>query len=79
MFPNNTTVAYNMACYHSLQTDVQSAKEWISTTFRLAARQGILEKYRKMAEADPDLCRIRGSIPQLALLTKLSRLVQGNY
>ncbi len=73
LFPNETSIFYNLACYSSQLGDVQGAKDSLKTLFKLARNNGTFERYHKLALDDSDLARIRSVIPQMALLSKVSR------
>jgi curved DNA-binding protein CbpA len=77
MFPSDTTVFYNLACYASLLGNTNEARHWLNSVFELAKRDGphgwAFEHYREMALKDSDLGSVRDAIPQAPLSWKIRK------
>ena len=73
LFPSNTTINYNLACYSSCLGDTKEAKNWLKAAFKFARKDGSFNRYNQMALEDSDLSAIRAAIPQLALFSSVSR------
>jgi hypothetical protein len=58
-----------------IQMAAFSRKDWLKTAFKLAAKSGssTFEEYRKKALNDSNLSPIQKSIPQMVLLSKITR------
>jgi Flp pilus assembly protein TadD len=50
-FPEESTIAYNLACYACLLKQTEPAREWLKRALAIGGR----ERLRAMALADPDL------------------------
>jgi hypothetical protein len=60
-FPEVPGVAYNLACYECQLGNLPAARDWLSSAFETAGRTGQRQRFREMAEMDPDLAPLRTS------------------
>lgn len=72
-FPKETSAFYDLACYSARLGNETTAKERLKTVFKLSRKDGSFDRYHRMALSDLDLASIRGAIPQLALMSSVSR------
>jgi Flp pilus assembly protein TadD len=54
-FPQDSTIAYNLACYACQMGDLGAARQWLAT----AARQRSRKEIRALGIQDPDLAPLR--------------------
>ncbi len=73
LFPSEALIFYNLACYSSQLGNQQRAKDSLKNAFKLASKAGSFDRFRNMALNDTDLIPIRGSIAQIALLSKIPK------
>jgi len=57
LFPRESLIFYNLACYESQLGDLTRAKEWLDKAFAAGDRKGL----QKMAMDDPDLLPLRNA------------------
>lgn len=60
-FPNNSTIAYNLACYACQLGALAEARDWIQRAFKQKDRRAL----KQMALNDPDLLPLRDYIETL--------------
>lgn len=62
LFPDETIVPYNLACYACQLGKPDAARHWLGRAFSIAAKHQARESLKQMALADPDLVQLRGEI-----------------
>ena len=62
LFPGETIIPYNLACYACQLGKLDTARHWLGRALEIAGKQKAREPLREMALADPDLAPLRGEI-----------------
>lgn len=64
LFPEETIVPYNLACYACQLGKLDAARHWLGRAFEIAGKHKARESLKQMALADPDLAPLREEILQ---------------
>ncbi len=64
LFPDETIIPYNLACYACQLGELDAARHWLSRALEIAGKTQAREALRQMALADPDLAPLRQEISQ---------------
>ena len=62
LFPGETIVPYNLACYACQMGNLDAARHWLSRAKAVAGKHGGAETFKQMALADPDLAPLHASV-----------------
>lgn len=62
LFPGETIVPYNLACYACQLGKHDDARHWLGRALEVAGKQTARDSLRRMALADPDLAPLREEI-----------------
>ncbi len=62
IFPDETIIPYNLACYACQLGKPDAARHWLGRALTIAGRQKAREPLKQMALADPDLAPLREEI-----------------
>jgi hypothetical protein len=55
-------IPYNLSCYACQMGRLPEARDWLKRAFAIAAKAGVLEEIRHLAQEDPDLEPLRKEI-----------------
>jgi tetratricopeptide (TPR) repeat protein len=64
LFPDETIIPYNLACYACQLGELDAARHWLSRALEIAGKPQAREALRLMALADPDLAPLQQEISQ---------------
>lgn len=62
LFPDETIVPYNLACYACQMGNLDASRHWLGRAREIAGKQKSREGLKHMALADPDLAPLREEI-----------------
>lgn len=62
LFPGETIIPYNLACYACQMGKLDAARHWLGRAREIAGKPQAREALRQMALADPDLAPLREEI-----------------
>lgn len=62
LFPDESIVSYNLACYACQMGNLDAARHWLGRAREIAGKQQAREGIKQMALADPDLAPLREEI-----------------
>ncbi len=65
LFPEETIVRYNLACYACQMGNLDAARHWLGRAIEIAGKPQAREALRQMALADADLAPLRQEIAAL--------------
>lgn len=62
LFPDETIVPYNLACYACQMGNLDAARHWLGRAREIAGKHKAREAIQQMALADPDLAPLREEV-----------------